>query len=239
MSFLRALFFTASGLALCAPAFAQEKPLRHLVYTFHVSVTGSTAVKQSGIGVPGASTEGTSSQNEEDNGTIVADLVGFGKDNDLFFDVSETAHTRSAGVVRVVVRTNGDVSFNQAKVVNDEELAVLNFLGRGFLDMSKVDAANHWHESETSPGADVQKDYTIKGNDNGVLTLETTRVVKLGGATPLTVTTHGNVKYDSNNLVPKSVSTDSMSRTQSIASHTEVHTFVGLDLTEDSFAKKP
>ena len=175
-SMLRSLvaiaFLAFGGTAAVA---ADAPPLRHLVYSFTYSSRQQGAVPNE----PGSSGAQTYTGTLDDKGTITVDVMREAQDRGLVVVVSEQGeHTRSAAPVTCAVYGTTDVACDQGKQVNREEYTLLRFLGVNFVDLSRIDEKQHWQITSTKGNVTMTADYTIKSNDNGVLSIGETRHIE-------------------------------------------------------------
>ncbi|MEO6912915.1 MAG: hypothetical protein ABI182_02695 [Candidatus Baltobacteraceae bacterium] len=227
------------GVLMNSAAAASPAPLRHLVYTFDVSITSTTSIHSSGIGTTGSGVADYQG-GVGDKGTITADVIAATADKGLVIDVSEQARNdRSATVVRCAVYGDGRVFYDTTRKVNDEEMSLLRVLGRDFVDPATLDANNHWRIANSSPALDISADYTIKSNTNGILQIDLQRVLKIKGAQASDTTTDGSIVYNLTDEVPNQVREDTMERSNGgISGDTTLHTQIELKLASDSMQMK-
>ena len=82
----------------------------------------------------------------------------------------------------------------------------MRFLGANFVDPSQLDASKHWSIVQNNGnGENVNADYAINSNNNGVMQIGEKRTVKELGAGRLTTNIETNIGYDFTRLVPTSV----------------------------------
>lgn len=218
---------------------ASPAPLRHLVYAFDVSIQSTTAAHGSGIGTTGSGVADYQG-GVADKGTITADVIAATADKGLVIDVSEQARNdRSATVVRCAVYGDGRVFYDATRKVNDEEMELLRYLGRGFVDAAALDANNHWRIANPSPDLDISADYTVKSNTNGILQIELQRVINVKGAQSSNTTTDGSIVYDLPDEVPNQIREDTTERSgDALSGETTLHTQIQLKLASDSMQMK-
>ncbi len=213
---MKLLAIVLSTLALlAAPALAQQpaaspaaaaSPQRKLVYSFTYGMQGNLSEHNSlayGEGGHG-STDYKGSEN--DNGTITVDVVREQPDRGLIVSISEQgANRRRSDPATCVVYGNTNVICDPNAQINSEEMTLLRFLGTTFVDPNQIDAKQHWGIDESNNAGSIKADYTIQSNDNGVMTIAETRVVKESGGQPLTTNVSAKIVYDFPKLVPTSV----------------------------------
>ena len=185
-----------------AGAPADSPPLRHLVYSFTYESRQHGAVSNE----PGSSGPSSYNARLDDKGTIAVDVLREASDRGLVVVVSEQGEDgRTAPPATCAVYGDTSVVCDSSKPVNSEEYTLLRFLGVTFVDPDKIDSQQHWKVSRSSGGITVNADYTIKTNNDGVMTIGETRHVedKSGGIT--TSDTETALDYDFNRLLPTSV----------------------------------
>lgn len=219
-------------------ATAQPKPLRHLNYTFDVSIATDKTMEDSGIG--GGPVSGMSDYRggTSDKGTISVDVLQAQPDSGLVMRISETARdTRNGVPTMCVVYGNGNVVCDQSNgSLNEEEMSLLRLLGRDFVNTALIDSKNHWQYSQSSPDASETNDYTIAGKHGSVMDLTFQRVLKVtGGGQPFTATTDGQISYNAELSVPLQVKEDTITRrSQGANSYTRTEQQITLTLASDS-----
>jgi hypothetical protein len=214
----------AVALALCMPAAglavsnaASSAPLRTLVYSFTYGVQGDLTVhSEQGVGQPvpgGEATSGSGISQDysgeiNDKGTITVNVIREQPDTGLIVSVSEQAEqTRKADAATCVVYGTTNVICDPNKTINSEELALLRFLGRNFVDPNKLDAKGHWRAVDESNAAEATTaDYTLTPGQNGSVTIDGTRVVKELQGRPVTTDATVTINYDVNRQVPTKIS---------------------------------
>jgi hypothetical protein len=228
----------AAGAVTQAPSSGPAKPLRHLVYAFTFSESTDRTIHESGIGGPISGMQ-DSRGGSSDKGQIVADVVGLQKDTALIVTVSEQARdSRSAEPNTCLVYSNLTVICDQSKKVNDEELALLRFMGRNFVDADQIDAKNHWRVASSGPQFTFTSDFTVQSNTNDVLQIVESRTIDQRGAQAFTSAVDGHITYDLDHTVPTAISEDEMLRQSGgMGTYDTDHTQISLTLQTDSLAK--
>ncbi len=233
--------FMALGLTLAfgQPAHADApKPLRHLVYNFTVGITTNTAVSASGIGTGGSGISNYGG-GVMDKGTIAVDVLQAVDDKRgkaLVVSVKEDAReSRTAPPVSAILYGDGTVLYDPSLKLQDEERALLKYLGRNFFDASKLDANNHWQIAQSDSQGKIQDDYTVKNSKDGVLDINVVSTMQLSGATPMNASTTGSIVYDANKTVVKSLHLQGTDRrSEGISTYDTTHTQIDADLASDS-----
>lgn len=231
------------GAVLCIgcaqAAIAQTtKPLRHLVYNFTVGIATNTAVSASGIGTGGSGIENYSG-GVSDKGTITVDVlqaVNDPKGKALVVSVSEQARgDRSAVPVSCIIYGDGTLLYDANQKVNDEERALLKYLGRDFFDTARLDANNHWQVLKMDRQGRLQDDFTVKSSHDGIYDIEGLTMMKLGGASPVNSTTNTKLIYNANKTVLQSLHLQSMDRqNEGLDKYHTTRTQIDADLASDS-----
>jgi hypothetical protein len=238
------LWFALASLPVVAAAVTQAptstppKPLRHLVYAFTFSQSTDRTIHESGIGGPISGMQ-DSRGGSADKGQVFADVVGIQKDTGLIVTVSEQAReSRTAEPTTCLVYSNSTVICDQTKKVNDEELALLRFMGQHFVDENQIDDKNHWRIASSGPQFNLTSDFTVQSNDNNVLQILEARVVNQKGAQAFTSSVDGHITYDLNYTVPTAISEDEMLRQNGgMGTYDTDHTQISLTLQSDSMRK--
>jgi hypothetical protein len=175
-----------------------------------------------------------------DKGTITVDLVKEQPDGAMVVMVSEQGqNVRRAPPAECVVYGNTHVICDASKTVYTEEYTLLRFLGGNFVDPNQLDAAKHWQVVQNSgDGTEVSADYTINGNNNGVMKIGEKRKVRDQGAGHLTTNIETNIGYDFSRLVPISVDEYATQRTDAGIKGNSTTTYqTTLNLVTDTIAK--
>ncbi|MBV8532049.1 MAG: hypothetical protein JO104_12095 [Candidatus Eremiobacteraeota bacterium] len=193
---LLALVFVASA------ARADTPPLRRLVYSFTYSSQQQGAVPNE----PGSSGNRSYNGSLADKGTIAVDVLREASDRGLVVVVSEQGEqTRGAVPATCAVYGNTNVACDPTKQVNREEYAVLRFLGVNFVDPNKVDANGQWSVSDTQGSTKMTATYTLKNNQNGILSIDESRHIEDTSQGSMTFDAETKLVYDGPRLVPTSV----------------------------------
>jgi len=241
--YLFCAFALLCGLASAA-ANAQQKPIRHLAYTFDISITSEQTVHSSGIGEAGGGTGSGMTHyaaGNSDKGTITVDIMGVQPDTGLVVSIAEQGRgDRTAEPATCVVYGIGSVICDPAKKINEEEMSLLRVLGRNFVNPSTIDAKHHWQNIESSATGDKEiNDYTISRDDNnGSINIDFQRQLTVAGAGGYRADTSGSIAYNQKLSVPTQVKEDTVTRrhlNQGQDDRTEQQ--LTLTLTSDSLAQ--
>ena len=234
-----------------APDQAVAVPLktpRHLEYKFNASYFQSGEQHTDAFSAGGEGSEGSgvvsSFGSAGGSGTIAADVVAFTNTGGLVVKITEAIDREPRPEQTFTCIVYGDGRMNcpnlagtqVAGVVQgptDVETLLLGFLGRGFLDASKMDAKNHWQITYDNGSGSVTADFTMTDP---------------GGGKPVAVVEHKkfsprnnnvasavqdvNVTYDAALSVPVRIDQE---KHESWGGGT-LKTTIGLQLTKDSFA---
>jgi hypothetical protein len=234
-------FALLSGLASTG-ASAQQKPTRHLAYSFDISITSELTVQSSGIDEAGGGGSGTThyGAGNSDRGTITVDVMGVQPDTGLVVSIAEQGRgTRSAESATCVVYGIGSVICDPNAKVNEEEMSLLRVLGRNFINTSTLDSNRHWQNVATGAGGKEVNDYTIsKDNHDGLLGIDIRRVLTVEGANGYRADTTGSLDYNQKLSVPIQVKEDTVTRTHvGQGQDNRVEQQLTLTLTSDSLAQ--
>jgi len=213
-----------------------SKPLRHLVYNFTVGISTNTAVSASGIGSAGSANYGAGLT---DKGTITVDVEQAVDDKigkALVLNVSEQAqNTRTVAVTPCIVYGDGTIVFDPSLKLNEEERALIKYLGRGFIDTTKVDANNHWQVAKNGSQGKMQDDYTVKSAVAGLLTIDVQSTMHISGAQGTDATTNGTLVYDTNKTVLQKLHEETVERQdEGLSKYNTSRTNVDASLLSDS-----
>jgi hypothetical protein len=235
MRSLALVTFCAFGCAAPA-AQADTPPLRHLVYSF------SYQSRQQGTKTndPGEGSGSSYNGNLDDMGTITVDVLREAPDRGLVVVVSEKAnYVRNAAPVTCAVYGNTTVVCDQSKPVNSEEYTLLRFLGANFVDPTHIDDKQHWSIERRNGSMRVSADYTIKTNDNGVMTIEETRHIEDTSVGATTTDVETKLDYNFNRLLPTSIDEYTIEQQNTgVVANARTTYQTTLQLVSDSMAKQ-
>ncbi len=232
-------FLTAQSPAPVATPGAPAKPLRHLEFAFSADYEGVGQSHYSGGGGTNP-IGGTASSSFSGGrvGTISVDVLSIAPDGGLLVEISEWIRyqPRPRQTYRCTVYGNTTVVCPQTVSPSDAEWALLQFLGRQFVDAAPWDADRHWQFKDSPPGSDQVADFTMSDSGDGktVVVKEVKKIVVHNGSSE-TITDRTDITYDRSMEVPVAVRVD---RVANGRAGTEQSTF-NFTLTADSFAKRP
>jgi hypothetical protein len=235
-------FALLSGLA-GTTAGAQQKSLRHLAYTFDVTITSDLTVHSSGIGEAGGGTGSGMTHyggGNSDKGTITVDIMGVQPDTGLIISIAEQGRgDRTAAAATCVVYGIGSVICDPNAKINEEEMSLMRVLGRNFINTSTIDNNHHWQNVESGAGGKEINDYTIShDNHDGMLSIDFQRVLTVEGASGYRADTHGSLAYNQKLSVPTQVKEDTVTRTHPAQGQdNRIEQQLTLTLTTDSLAQ--
>jgi len=217
--------------------------MRHLAYSFDISITSELSVHSSGVGEAGGGTGSGITHygaGNSDKGTITVDVLGVQPDTGLIVNVSEQGRgDRSAEPAMCVVYGIGSVVCDSSKKVNEEEMSLLRVLGRNFVNPSQLDAKRHWQNIEAMAGGKETNDYTIASDDtNGMLGIDYLRVLTIEGANGYRADTRGTLSYNQKLSVPVLLKEDTVTREHvAQGQDNRIEQQLTLTLTTDSLAQ--
>ena len=230
--------------ALALGATPSSPPVRVLVYTFTYTNFTTETIHDSGINAPAfhAPVSGVAESRAADSdlGTITVEVLRVQPDTGLIVSVAEDAHGhRSARPATCVVYGNTNVICDPDVRVNTEELSLLRLLGSNFVDTNQIDAKNHWRVDQSGNRMSDVADFSIDKNQDGMLKISSTRILRETDAIGFVSTTNGTISYDWGRLVPTSVVDDETIRQPgSLDRYSTVRTQTSLTLIRDSAAAK-
>lgn len=238
-SMLRFSISLAAAAALSAgTALADGAPIRHLVYKFDVNFTTTSTVHSSGMDGDGPAS-GTSDyrMGSDDDGTISVDVLQVQPDSGLVVRVSEQARLRrsSPPTLCVVYGTGSTICDQSHGELNEEEMTLMRFLGRNFVNTSVMDAKKHWQYASTAPQGSETSDYTVSKIDGNLMNITYQRELKVAGASPFNATTEGSLSYNDLLSMPVSVNEDTITQKNGIGGNADkIEQKVDLSLSSDS-----
>jgi hypothetical protein len=241
----RALAAAAAMLLLTTTASAAEKPrpLRVLVFDITYSARATRAVKTSGL-VPNArglgthtvAGTGTAEQQADgnDRGKLTIDVVAATAEGALVVDAAFEG-VRSQPAVRVVVFSDGRLSWNPAQPLSPAGVRVLPLLARGLVSEKDVSPGSSW----TVPAPPPQKGeltYRVLHVDGDRATIDIEGTRSASGSDEYE---HANTLYATDLLTPLSLALDARIRRQiGIDDSLTTDAHLVATLVSDTFAKK-
>jgi hypothetical protein len=210
----RAFIFTSAlAMLLALPAYAQEPPTRHLVYSFTMGVQSeSRAVAVAAPEMPaggamggassahvndqGPATKGDTSTESSgvssDGGTITVDVFTPQADGGLHVRVSEASRHDTTQPVDCIVYPS--TSVNCGTRISNEAALVLSTLSPTFFQPATLDAKNHWSEGANVPGLSL--DFTASAPNGSVVSITEERNQKFTSGTGGTLRGLATFTYD-------------------------------------------
>jgi hypothetical protein len=216
--------------------------MRHLAYSFDITITSELTVQSSGIDEAGGGGSGVThyGAGNTDKGTITVDIMGVQPDTGLIVSIAEQGRgNRSAEPATCIVYGIGSVVCDPNAKVNEEEMSLLRVLGRNFVNTATIDAKRHWQNVANGAGGKEVNDYTISSdNHDGLLGIDFQRVLTVEGASGYRADTHGSLSYNEKLSVPTQVKEDTVTRTHvGQGQDNRVEQQLTLNLTTDSLAQ--
>jgi hypothetical protein len=247
-------FLPATALAVTNATGTGTPALRHLVYSFTFGAQGDLTVhSDQGIGYPGGGSlpggsEATSGSGivqdyngaTHDQGTITVDIMHEQPDTGLVVRISEQGiETRRADPATCVIYGTTNFICDPNATIYSEELTLLRFLGRNFVDPNKMDDKGHWRYDESNAASSITADYSLAPGKNGMASIQEARVVKDLGGRPATTDVNTTIVYDLNRQVPTTVQEYAIRRdSSSTAGSMKTTVQTTLNLVSDSLAKQ-
>lgn len=244
---------TTGGVRADTPA-----PMRHLVYSFQYGSQQTASARDNpntpmqadmSSGTPNGSNStiaGGSGMshyrgNLGDMGTMTVDVLKEQPDKGLIVMVSEQGEsTRKAAPAMCVAYGNTTVICDPNKTVNPEEYTLVRFLASNFVDPNQIDAKQQWKVSQDSGGYQVQANYTIASNNDGVMAIAETRDVKQVNNPTLTTNVQTKIDYNFPRLVPTMIDEYVTQRSEGgVGGNATTIYQTRLQLVSDSMATKP
>lgn len=147
---------------------------------------------------PGA---GHASASSSSSGTIEVDVLRAQTDGGLVVAIHEQPGTEATPVT-CVVYPNTSLTC-AATSMNPEELALLRFLGHGFVDPLHMDSQRRWHVAQSGGGLDANADYQIVNAAGSALTIDETQTI--GSKAGAGATIRSTIGYDLDRSLPTSI----------------------------------
>lgn len=190
-------------------------PIRHLVYNFDVTLSTTATMHDSGIGGDGGPSGSTDYHSgTSDEGTITVDVLQVQPDTGLVVQIAEQARNRRDAVpTECVTYGNGAVVCDQSHgQLNEEEMTLLRFLGRNFINKALIDAKNHWQYGASDAQSSETSDYTLGAKHGDIVGITYQRLLKVNGARGYDATTDGSMSYNQTLNLPVSVKEETVTR---------------------------
>jgi hypothetical protein len=241
--FARSFLISAVLLAASAglgQAATTPSVVRHLVYDYSYGMMANVTQSTSGIDSGASPNSVDSAASTGDHGTITVDVLSVQPDSGLVVSVSEQGREeRSSPPATCVVYGTTIVICDPNKKVNEEELALLRFLGRNFVDPVKLDSNSHWHVASTNGQLSDDADFRIASNAGGKLQITENRSTKASGAGAFGASTDGKITYDMSKTVPVAITeTTTSHQERGIGVSSTQRVEITLSLVTDSMANR-
>ncbi len=215
-----------------------------MVYSFTYGSQSDLTSMSSGISSSGTGTNASGVNDfqggTQDNGTITVVVNGVAADTGLVVTIREDARNhRTAEPATCAVYGNGTVLCKSTDKVNSEEYALLRVLGQNFVDPSQIDAKNQWKIALKNPSLSMSSEFTVRKNDNGILSIDETRKIDRKGAQASMTQVTGKILYDQNKTLPLSLFEQTIERGNVPGGgYRTVNTQIDLKLSSDSMGAK-
>jgi hypothetical protein len=197
-------------LASALPAFAQDQPQRHLVYNFTLGMQNDTHDSDSTVKTVNAPHWGSEYETihgtgdtqyygvGSDTGTITVDVHGMRSDGGLQVEISEAGqnYRKAAPMVCAVYPTTKIACAGQ---IFPEEAAVLSTLSPTFFVPARLDAKNHWQDSNDIPGLTL--DFTASAPKGSVVSISEQKKQNFSGGLGGNVVGSATFDYDTTRRV--------------------------------------
>ncbi len=229
---------------------ADSSTLGTLVYSFTYSSNQNVTARDSANSVENPTPLGTFdggsngishySGSISDKGTITVAVVHQQPDGALVVNISEQGQDiHRAPPATCVVYGNTSVICDPNKTVYTEEYTLLRFLGANFYDQNSLDPKKHWQIVQNGGNINVSADYSVNGDNNGILQIGETRRIRPSGGGNLTTDVQSKIAYDSKRSVPIAVDEYVTQRHDNGVVGTSTTIFqTTLSLVSDSMAKQ-
>jgi hypothetical protein len=238
---------------LCTAQSPSPAPLRHLEYHYSVLYQQSGESRVSGIGTAGSGVESNDGSAAR-QGTLAFDVLQAANDGGLVVRATETIeHTDRSMTSLCAVYGNGSVACRTEDRPSDAMEAVLQHLGRDFLDASVIDATGHWTRTFDGGGFKVTSTFSMTEMPDNVhaKVYEHRTIRKSTQVAPGTATLYDRadrsyqdlfansdedytILYDTTMEVPDTIHDEAVDQA-GIQGH--VRTYIDLNLQKDSFSK--
>lgn len=205
----------AASLSIAPSVAGADATMGRLVYAFTYASDQETTARDSSQNAEQVSTDslagGTNGQSHyqgklEDKGTMSVEVQRKQDDGGLVVSISEQGQNiRRAPAATCVVYGSTRVICDPDKTVYTEEYTLLRFLGANFVDPNQLDAKKHWAIAQDSPTLKIKADYTINGNNDGMMQIGETRSIRQPGGGSLTTDVETKIGYDYKRTVPTTV----------------------------------
>jgi len=234
MKFTAAFLAMSVCTALASPS-GNADALRTMVYHYSVNANGFGKVPGT-AGVQLLYDNGVGSTSGARSGQITVTAVQATSEGGLVVDVAETVDRAAKPLQTIrcaIYGASTDVICDQNVGATIEEQMLLTFLGRQFLDASRLDAKGHWTAvPRVKSGAlYLQNDFTVSNVDGKKATIQVDRQERNGGYRS---STSGTVVYDAGMDVPGSIKL----KTRVTVSGGDADVNLDCELLSDSMAKK-
>lgn len=151
-----------------APASPPSKPLRHLEYSFTVSVQGLQSAKVSAAnGARPLNGPGSAVGPEGGSGTMLVDVLSVAPDGSLVVRISELLQNERRPAYTCNVYGNTAVFCPSTATPSQAQWLLLSYFGRQFIDAAPWDAQGHWQRKEQSAEFDKEEDFTLVDAGDG------------------------------------------------------------------------
>lgn len=239
--FLRVLLPTAVAATLaCAGVRADTTPpIRHLVFDFTYSNIMDTTMHDNSMDNGPVSGHTDSVGGGADRGELDVDVVSVQPDGGLIVGITEHGQVHNdTSATTCAVYGSTVVVCDPDRHVGEEEMALLRLLGNNFIDVSQIDAKNHWSVGSQSPDVKETDDFSIVGtNPDGTMKINETRVRKQTGASTANSSMSGNIVYNQTMSVPVKIVDDTMmSQELGAGNYSTQHLQLAINLVSDSKA---
>jgi hypothetical protein len=221
-----------------APTPSPGKPMRHLEYTFSVSVQGLQSYEFNAIngGVQTMNGAGNVSTAEGGNGTMFVDVLSVAPDGALNVRIAELLENepRLRQAYTCSVYGNTSVLCPSIPAPSQAEWVLLGYLGRQFIDGAPWDAQGHWQRQESSNQFEIQEEFTLVDvqNQKKVIVREAKKT-KLHNGGFDNQTSDVTITYDRSMEVPDTIRDEVVTTGGDEASHASYQ----FTLKRDSFTK--
>ena len=224
------------------------KAARHLEYSYHVAYQQSGEQHTGGFSAGGGGSSGSGVVSNFGGsgreGIMTADIVAMTNDNGLVVKITENVQGAARPEQTFTCAAYGDGRLNCLNLArgdqtgttrgpSDAETLLLGFLGRDFIDASRMDAGNHWQYGYSNENATVRADFTLTGSGGGKPDLVVEhKTFEPKAQNVASAVEDVRIMYDRAMSVPVSVHDEKHETTGS----SSMRTTMDLQLTKDSFA---